>query len=116
MYGLTFEYLATLNKPQQIYQVVGTGNIRMLYFWKKKMRLENISTTPNYAFLSAERDCFLLFDRQLKKFTNNRNFIRLFEEAKQTEVKKYIKQNKIRVKKATNQEMSDLITFCNNLY
>jgi hypothetical protein len=108
-----FEYLS-LEKQPRYYQVLGDGAFRILYYWRKDLNLESRGGTPYFTFTPAERDSFVLMDGQLKPFTTNRSFIKLFDPSRQAGIKSYLHKNKIRVKKASDRAMTDMVTFINS--
>lgn len=62
-------------------------------------------------FTRNVRDSYVLTDGQLKPFSNNGSFIRIFNPGMRAGIKSYLRKNKVRVKKASDQEMAELITF-----
>lgn len=110
-----FEMLAIQDTLRRIYQVMGTGPIRALYSWSKKLDITNQIGSENHVFLPSMKESYLLIDTKLLKYKKNRSFVRLFDPAKQVVLKKYLRQHKIKVKKASNQVVTELINYCNTL-
>jgi hypothetical protein len=109
-----FEYLSLEQEPH-FYQVLGEGRLRILYYWSKKLVVNDAVGSSNFVFTDALRDPFILKDGQLKRFRTKRNLVRLFEPGQKPAIKSYLHKNKIKLKNATDQEMSELITFIGNL-
>jgi hypothetical protein len=112
--NMKFEYLS-LEKNPRYYQVLGEGEVRLLYYWRKSFDLEGSIGSYYYTFSKPVRDSFVLKDGQLKPFNTNQGFIRIFGHEQRPEIKSYMHKNKVRVKKASDQTMSDVINFIENL-
>lgn len=111
---MNFEFLS-LEKEPHIYQVLGDGRLRILYFWSKKLIVNDVVGSSNFVFTDALRDSFVLMNGQLKRFRTKHSLIHLFEQGQRPAIKSYLHKNKIRLKKATDQEMAELITFIGNI-
>jgi len=114
MAGMNFELLSLQQEPQ-IYQVLGDGPVRILYFWRKNMSLNDIIGANNYVFTPTVRDSYVLINGQLKPYTSKRSLIKIFDSAKRGEIKNYLRKNKVRVKKASDKTMSEVINFIGNI-
>ena len=111
--GENFEVLNPDNKQEQIYQVIGKDSIQVLYYWEKRLNLDDSSGIPTYKFSKSEKETYVHINNQIKKYRNNRSFVSSFEPGKQGNIKRYLQESNINVKKATNKQMIELITFCN---
>jgi hypothetical protein len=109
-----FEFL-NLEKDPRFFQVLGEGQVRILYYWRKDLKLESTMGSYRYTFSPAIRDSYVLTDGQLKPFITKRNLIGLFDPGHRPAIKSYIRKNKIKVRKASDQVMADLITFIGNI-
>ena len=109
----SFELIAGHDSINIIYQVFGKGKYKILQHWQKKLNLSNVSGTSNYVFSKPLKSMYLQVDNQKIKYKNNKTFLSLINASNKTEVKNYLKQNKIKVKKASNQQLNELINFCN---
>jgi hypothetical protein len=107
--------LLTLEKDPCFYQVLGEAPVRILYYWRKSLNLSNTIGTSNYVFSAAVRDSFVLMDGKLKPFNSKRSLIRLFEAGHRQEIKSYIRKHKIRIRKASDQVMGEMITYIGHL-
>jgi len=113
--GSTYKLLEASGLPKRIYQVIGNGEILLLYYWSKDMVHDNLSGTPVYKFTVPKKVLFIYQNNQIRKFRNNRSFLKLFSGTEQQEIKKYLRQQKVNVKKANIKQMSKLIDYCNKL-
>lgn len=107
--SMNFEYLRLENDPQ-FYQVLGEGEVRVVYHWRKNTDLESTVGTSVYYFTSPIKESFVLMDGQLKQFKSKRGLLKLFQPGERAGIKSYLRTNKIRVKKASDKAMADLIT------
>lgn len=114
--GLDFEIISLQDTLKNICQVLGAGPNRLLYFWKKELKLDNVTGSKNYIFTSAKKEMYLNIDSRILRFRNNRIFCSLFSLSDRASIKEYLHKNKINVKKATDQTMTKLISYCNSLY
>jgi len=110
-----FELFAAQDTLRQIYQVIGKGKHRILYTWTKERILDNTSGASHFVFSKLKKKMYLLHGELIDEFKNNKSLTSLFEENKQPMIKKYIAQQRINVKKADDQVMTSLITYCNSL-
>jgi len=113
--GSTFQLIEASGLPNRIYQVIGNGDILLLYSWSKDMVHDNLSGIPVYKFTVPKKELFIYRKNQIRKFRSNRTFLKLFNGTKQQEIKKYLRQQKVNVKKANNMQMNTLIDYCNKL-
>lgn len=110
-----FKVLAIADTSQKIYQIIGNGQYQVLYRWKKNLSLDNSIGATNHRFSKPIKESYLSSNTQLSRFKNNKTFISAFSYSSQIAVKKYLRQHKIKVKKASDQTISELLNFCNTL-
>ncbi len=97
---------------QQFFQVIGYDSLRVLYYWEKEMSLTKEVGKTNYQFSKAMKTMYLSKNDEFYRFRNNKSFVAYFDEGKRDDVKNYLSQNRINVKKASDGKMLDLITYC----
>jgi hypothetical protein len=112
--GLLFEILAFTDSIKHIYQVIGSGNNRILYSWGKKLSLDIFVGTSKHVFSEPLKQMFLLSNNRILSFSNNRSFSALFNE-RRTDVIKYLRAERINVKRASDKSMYQLINYCNTI-
>jgi hypothetical protein len=111
--GIHFEVISIQDTLKQIFQVLGTGANRILFYWKKDLKLDSFYGAKNYTFSLAGKEMNLLAGNQ---YWNNKSFYSLFDLEKRMAVKEYLRKRKINVRKAIDQTMTELINYCNSLY
>jgi hypothetical protein len=114
--GLNFELIPSQDTSNRIFQVLGTGRYRILYHWKKELNLESFQGSQNHMFSDPKREMNLQSGNQILKFWNNKSYYSLFESDTRIAIKGYLRKNKIKVKKSSDQIMTGLINYCNSLY
>jgi hypothetical protein len=113
--GSHFELLAIQDTIRQIYQVIGTGPTVVLYQWRKDLAIDGGFGNESYAFSKSKRDSYLLIGKKLLKYKKNKSFVAQFDLANQAALKKYLRQERVKLKKASDKAVSDLIKYCNSL-
>ncbi len=113
--GVHFICTKLINNKYIIYQKIGNSNLQFYYHWYNYLKFNSSINNSYYYFTKAEKNMFLKKHNQIFKFINNRSFLKFFDKEKKDYLKKYLKINKINVKKADDQQMFELITYCNTL-
>jgi len=112
--GKDFQLL-DLGNGERFYQILGEGPVFILFFFRKDLTLEHTSRGSNYTFTPPFRSQFVLIGGTLNAFRKKRSLISIFDPGKEQEIKKYIKDRKLDLKKASDHDMTELINFINNL-
>jgi len=110
-----FELYAFQDTVKHIYQVIGQASSRILYAWSKQRTLDNRMGSSHFIFTSLKNKMYLLSGGVIREFKNNKGLTLLFDPAKQSMIKKYLVQHRINVRKASDEVMNELITYCNSL-
>lgn len=112
--SLNFELLS-VEKDPHFYQVIGTGGLRILFYYRKNLELDGAVGNYVYHFTHAIRDSFILIDNKLKPFNSTRSMVKQFNPEQRAQLKSYLRKNKVNVKKASDRQMTDMINFIDNL-
>ena len=100
-----FEYRTMEDGSKRIFQIFGSGNIKIIYSWEKTLRLN--SSSGKHYFSKPAKKSFLLIDREICAFKNNRSFIKCFDENYRFLIRKYLKESKIKVSRLNDTEIED---------
>jgi len=111
---MQFECLSLGENPR-FFQVLGSGQYRILYFWRKSLDMVAAVGSSDFTFSAAVKDSYVLMNGQLKPFRNRHGLVSLFGRTHRQEIKSYLHRNKIRIRKASDQVLADMITFIGNL-
>lgn len=110
-----FQILPDKDGNKIIYQVIGDGSFRILCSWHKKLELNRFHGASNRVFTKPLRETFLASDDTLKSFRNTRTFISLFPPEKREKVRKYLRENRIKINKADDESARKVIQYCNSI-
>lgn len=111
---MNFELLSLEGDPR-FYQVLGNDSLRILYFWRKTMSLNDAIGASNYVFSPALKDSYVFIHGRLRPFNNKRSLILIFDPGLRPAIKSYLRKNKVKVKKASDQEITDMIVFISKI-
>ncbi len=103
------------DKAPVIYQVLGDGPLFILYYWWKDLKLDNSTGGSNFVFSPPKKYQYVLIDDKLRSYGNKRSFISLFDPVHQDEIRNYIKDHRIIMKKASDEAMTELIDYIGKL-
>lgn len=110
-----FEIRKFNGNNNEIFQLLGNNKYHILYHWTKTFAFNSTPGKSFYLFSKAIKQPYLEKDNKLFAFKNNKQFIRLFPKHFQRKIHSFLKNKQINVKKAGDNQMKQLITFCNNL-
>lgn len=111
---MKFIYLGFNSEPR-IYQVIGDGPLYILYYWRKDLNLDNTKGGGIYTFSSPKKSKYVLIDGKISTFSSKGSFISLFDPVHKLVIRNYIHDNGIKLKKASDQTMTELINYIGNL-
>lgn len=113
--GSRFEVYTDANSAKRIYQVIGTGDKKIMYFNQKDLLLHSQTITGLYYFSKIRKETYVLNGDLIVKFKNNNGFVSAFNPSDQIAVKKYLRKQNINVKKANDIILTELINYCKTL-
>jgi len=96
------------------YQVIGNDEMACLYHFRKQEIPRAIDQYNLSEFTNVQRKSYLHWQSELHAFKGTRSFIRIFPDH-QSQIKSYIRQNKLNIKNLNDTEMHRLISYCNSL-
>jgi hypothetical protein len=109
-----FELVQRTEGRPALCQLIASDSVKVRYFWKKELKLDNVFGTPVYVFSRPIREQFLLVNHKNLYYKSNKEFIKAFDLSIQMNISNYIKNNKIKVAKASDAVMTELVGYCNN--
>jgi hypothetical protein len=113
--GRHFEIETGADTTKRIYQVLGDGALKLMYFHRKELLIDTHSASRNHYFSEIIREMYINTDNRLVKYNNNKSFLSVFSKPKQELIKKYLRKQNIKVKRANDNIMTQLINYCNTL-
>lgn len=112
---LHFEVVTGSDTSKRIYQVLGTGPHQIRYKLFKALLPDSRTSSRNYFFTNTEKEMYIFSANNMIRYKNNRSFIAVFNPVHHDAIKKFIRKHKIKVKKANDLKMAELINYCNSL-
>jgi hypothetical protein len=104
------------DNEKKIYQVIGNSEIRFYYYWYNRLEMRSNLDSYTYYFSPPQKKMYLKKIDEILKFTNNKTLLRLFNKEEAEKIKNFLKKKHLKVRKASDEQMLKLITFCNTLY
>jgi len=111
---MKFAYLNFKDGPRY-YQVIGDGPVRILYYRRKDLKLDVSYGGSHHTFTPPVKSQYVLIEDRLQQFSNKRSLIALFDPGLKPQIKNYFHINKIKLKKASDKTMTELINYIGNL-
>lgn len=112
--NMEFRCLSLDNEPT-FYQVLGDGPFFIMVHWRKDLKLDATFGAKNFTFTPPIKEQYVLISDQLKPFRNKRSLVSLFDPEHKPEINNYIQLNRIKIKKASDKIMTELINYIGNL-
>jgi len=113
--GCKFENIAASDTIKRFYKVLGTGPAKILYYYRKDLLIDTRTASKKHYFSEAHTDKYVKTGNKLLKFNNNKSFVAIFGPGANELIQKYLRKQKIKVRKANDNKMTELINYCNSL-
>ncbi len=110
---MVFKVVQASDTSKKIFRVTGSGPYYILEYLSKSVALDNQVSSRNYRFSNLKIYRYLQTDAGMKPFSGNKSFLSLFTAEKQLLLRKYLRENRIRVRKCSEQELQRLVNYCN---
>lgn len=114
MNGKTFRKEYFPDKDTLIFQVIGTDPPYCLIHWSKEVIPNSTGPQSVYEFSKMKRKTFVRTDSALIPYRGSSSFAKAFPDHR-SQVKSYLRKNKIRIRKASDQELEGLLDYCRSL-
>ena len=113
--GTHFKVFQDENGTERFGQVIFEDTFSCVYFWNKKYLPDLHLGENRYFFSEPIRETSIVVHGQSIPYTGNRSFLKCFSSQETGHIKKYLKENRIRVNRATDLEMQSLMEYINHL-
>jgi hypothetical protein len=110
---MLFEYIP--DGEGRIYQIFTSDLVKIRYFWKKDLKLDNFHGTSVYTYSKPVRTCSVAVNGTNSNYRNNREFVKAFPEPYRKQLVIYMRGKNLKVRKAGDILMEELVQFCNSL-
>jgi len=114
--GFSFKIMEGPDAKPTIFQVLTEGPIACVYKWSKKYLLNLNSGVQSYYFTDPVKVAYLVIEGKFYPYKGNRNFLKAFHPDLQKPIKQFMRQGKIKVKRASDAQMRHLVEYCNSLF
>jgi len=114
--GIDFEMISVQDTLKRVFQVLGAGSSRILYYWRKDLKLDSFYGAKNHIFSDAMKEMNISTGNRIIRYWNNKSFYSVFGVENGLAIKEYLRKRNINVKKASDKVMTELIYYCNSLY
>lgn len=113
--GNRFKKFPDENGFERFGQVIFEGVISCVYFWEKEYSLDLHKGENHYQFSDPIRHPYIVIQEQFYPYSGKRSFLKCFPGQNQLQIKTYLKEKRIRIRKSTNLEMQLLMGYINQL-
>lgn len=93
------------DSTQKIFQLIGKDVFNIYVFWSKKLNTTTSTSAFDYQFTDSKKEIWVNRKGKLEQISNNRSLINLFDDAQGKKLKKWLKQSRIKIQKANNQQL-----------
>jgi hypothetical protein len=112
--GKVFRKCYPEEKDNLFCQIIETEDLACCYHWTKSF-IPLVTDKYNQGeFHIEQKDSYVLWNSNYYKFKGAKSFSKIFPEHQST-ILKHIRKNKIKIKKATDSEMEELLKQCNKI-
>lgn len=88
----------------KIYQTIGEDNYQFHIFWYKKLETTSSASVYDYEFSEPKKDITLIHKGKISQINKNKTLIKSIEPSHQKEFKRWLKNNGIKIHKASDEE------------
>ncbi|MFO7655578.1 MAG: hypothetical protein R6W78_00775 [Bacteroidales bacterium] len=111
IFGKHFRKYHFLQTREKFFQVITSGNFTLLKAFKKELVAPGSYSKIAYEYSGEQKKMYLLADSLPVTLKGNSSFIKLFP-GHEAEIRKYMKQNKLRLKTADDMALNKLLGYC----
>jgi hypothetical protein len=98
----------------RFYQYIGNDEMACLYHFKKEEIFRPIDRYTFSEFTDMKKKSYIYWKSELHEFKGTHSFARTFPDH-QPEIKAFIRQNKLKIRKLNDQQMYRLISYCQSI-
>lgn len=98
------------------YQEIYANKIRCLYLWtKKRSESSENRSYSRFEYHQSKRKSYILVNSKLISYTGNSSYIKIFPKKYKIQIKEFIKEHDINLKKSNDSLIAELVAYCENL-
>lgn len=114
--GTLFKQFTDENGSERYGQVIFEGKASCVYFWEKRYLPDLHEGEKLYYFTDPIRQSLIVMNGYSAPYTGNRSFLKCFPKQQQQRIRVYLKENRIKVKKADDRDIQSLMESINQLF
>jgi hypothetical protein len=99
------------NRSAIIYETIGDLNFKFIRSWSKEMKTVNDNSIYNYEFSKPLHDTYFSNGEYMQQLRWRKDVLEVFPETNRSDVKKFLRKNKIRFRSASSAELLELIRY-----
>ncbi len=100
---------------EKFFQVIPSDSIAFLLSWKKDMIPGGSFSQSAYEYTREKKKTYLMLHDNLWLIKGNKSLTRALSNHA-PEIRKYMNQNKVKLRNSTDEVLADLVKFCSNIY
>lgn len=97
---------------QPFIQLIRKGRLTCTIAWSKDLVLNNMGQNAGYQYSKQHSQFYLNYKGSDYRFSNKSSFLRIFTPGERASIRKYLSSNRLKFKKMNDQQLRDLIIFC----
>ena len=113
--NLRFVKMEGPDGTSEYFQTVNDGPVSCVYRWSKNYQLNLTSGVQSYYFTEPVKEAYLVIGGHFHPFRNNSSFTKAFDQESQKLIKQFMRQSRIKVKRAPDSQIRHLVEYCNSL-
>ena len=106
----------TDNQGKEKYaEILHDGPVGCIFFWSKEYGPKMYDGMKQFLFSDPKKEAFVRKEGKLFPFWGKRSLLKCFGENEQVQIRTYLKQNRIRIRKANRAQIFHLFEYLNQL-
>ena len=114
LFFVNISYFLDNTKLQGFYELIYSGDIHFVRSYEKEFLATYSSRYPRGKYSETKSSNFIILNEEKYKIKSKGDLFKLFPLGKQ-EIKKFIAQNKIKFRKASNKDFNKLMQYCDEV-
>lgn len=111
----SFKKLSLLSHEPMYYQEMKAGALTCYIHWRKDIHATSNDLTYSYEYTRSQGRFYIKYQGEIRSFTNRNSYLSVFPESSEQAIKKYFRQQRLSVKKASPEDILDLLIFTSQL-
>lgn len=110
-----FALINTSDGQKIIVQTLNPGKIQLHSHWTKKLVADLSFVSKNYVFEDKRQSLYLSYNNDLQEYKSTKDILALLNPEAQEKANRYIKENKIKTRRSSTDQIIGLLNYCNQL-